>query len=242
MQPDMMRRLQQLQQQAAQLGQLARDLAAATPQQAEGQDRTGWVRITLDASGLPTEIRIRDGWQQRLEPERLGAAVLEANTDAVQRAMQTWTERLDDGNWWRHRADADEAVDNDPEPVIANPDDLPHGQERESTDLAEQALATLQAAQQQRADLPPSADGTDDGRHVTVRLEAGGMAECLIEPRWAAQRDGATISAALSTAVRRAAVKRSAESAPSAEIDTLVGDALATLAALTIPTSTGGDR
>lgn len=50
----------------------------------------------LGAAGLPTEIRIRDGWQQRLEPERLGAAVLAANTDALRFAMRSWTGRLDD--------------------------------------------------------------------------------------------------------------------------------------------------
>lgn len=152
MQPDMMRQLQHLQQQAAQLGQLARDLTAATPQRSEGSDPTGWVRIVLGPDGLPAEIRVRDGWQQHLEPERLGAAVLDANNDAVQRAMQLWTAQLQDSHWSTRRAEGDEATG---EAAASSAVDLPAptpGQARDSNELAEQVLSALQAAQRQPTD------------------------------------------------------------------------------------------
>lgn len=238
MQPDMMRQLQQLQRQAEQLGQLARDLAAATPRRSEGTDATGWVRIVLGPDGFPVEIRIRDGWQQRLEPERLGTAVREANTDAVQRAMRAWTDQLDDAGWWRRRADLEETV----APGDGVPD-MPYGQRRESADLAEEALASLQMAQAQ-PNLPVVSDeGTDDGRRIVVQLGSGGLTGCTIDAGWAARSATSSINAALSSALQRAAAKRSATPRPSGEIDAMLGDALATLRSFTLqPPNQGGNR
>jgi hypothetical protein len=101
----------------------------------------------------------------------------------------------------------------------------------------------LQAAQTPPASPPASEEGQDDGRHVTIQIASGGLTACTIEPDWAEQHNGSTISAALSTALQRAVAKRSAQSPPSVELDTLLGDALATLTSLTAtPPEQGGNR
>jgi hypothetical protein len=241
-QPDMMRHLQQLQRRAAQLRQLARDLAAATPRRADGADATGSARIVLGADALPIEIGVGDGWRRRLAPAGLGAAVLDANRDAVQRAMQAWTDELDHGRWWSRRADLDEAAGEGTDPVALGPPEPPHGQARDSSELAELVLAALQDAQQPTV-APASDEGTDDRRHVVVQVGPGGLTSCVIDPDWAASRDGTTISAALSSAMQRAKAKRPLTSPPGVESDNLVADALATLASLAMPPIIpGGDR
>lgn len=104
MQPDPIR---QLHQRAEQVGRLTGDLAAATPQRSEGTDVTGWVIVVLGSDGLPAEIRVRDGWHQRVDPDRLDAAVMDAHSDALRQAMRAFTRRLDDTSWWRRQKDAD---------------------------------------------------------------------------------------------------------------------------------------
>ncbi|GAA3914062.1 hypothetical protein Aau02nite_63010 [Amorphoplanes auranticolor] len=58
----------QLQCRTAELAQLARDLGGAIPAHVEGRDATGWVLVVLGGDGLPTQIRVREGWRQRLAP------------------------------------------------------------------------------------------------------------------------------------------------------------------------------
>jgi hypothetical protein len=91
MQPEDARHAAQLQRSTTELGRLVRDLTAGTPPHIEGSDATGWVHVVLGPNGIPTEIRVREGWQQRVEPVRLASAVIDANGDAVQRAMRAWT-------------------------------------------------------------------------------------------------------------------------------------------------------
>ena len=85
MRPDEAQHLAQLQRSAAELGRLAQDLAASTPPSIEGSDPTYWVHVILGPDGIPTENRVREGWQQRVAPARLASAVMDANLDAVQR-------------------------------------------------------------------------------------------------------------------------------------------------------------
>jgi DNA-binding protein YbaB len=241
MQPDMVRRLQQLQRQAAQLDQLAKDLAAAAPQWSQGTDTTGSVRITLDADGIPTTIRIHNDWSRSLDADSLGQAVVDANTDALRGAMHAWTDRLDSNGWWMRRADLDHAPDDQAGLITAHPADLPSGSEREPTELVESVMTALHAAQKQ---LPAPADvvtGSDAGGQVTITLGAGGLTGCEIDAGWASRHDGSTISAALSTALRQAVAHR-VPLPRDAGMDPLLGDALATLASLTRQMEQGGNR
>lgn len=223
----------QLQQQAARLGRLAHNLAVAVPQRAEGRDATGWVRLLLDRDGTPTEIKVRDGWQHRVRPQRLADAVLDANTDAARQALQQWLTAVNDAGW-RHGSN----VENDAERTSLPTTELPSGHARGSNELAEQATHRLREARTGQTSTPV-AEGRDDGEHVTVRLAPGGLVGCTIEPDWAVHRDGVTISSALATALRRAVERRPA---PPRGQDSLIGDALANLISLTTPLSDRGDN
>ncbi len=217
MQPDIQR--------IQQLAQLAHDLAAAAPQKTPGSDRTGWVKVVLGADGVPTEIRVRESWRQRLDPEELAGAVLEANTDAVREGMRAWTDALDDGGWWQHRT----ALEDDADEQVASPP-LPPGQARDSNDLAEEVISRLQSVQAAVPAQPADHEGRDDDRRVVIRIGASGLSGCVIDADWAKGRDGAVISVALAAALRRAVSGR--PDGPKPEHDDLVGDALTTLNSL----------
>ncbi|WP_146164168.1 hypothetical protein [Pseudosporangium ferrugineum] len=229
-----------LQQQAAQLSQLAQGLAAATPQRTEGSDATGWVRVSLGPDGAPTDIRVRDGWRQRIAPEALAAAVLDANRDAVRRAMESWIDALDQQRWWRRRADVDEFAGEAGQSDLPAP---PHGLTRDVNDVAEEAITELQGAQRSAsAPADQEHEGADDGRHVVVRVGQGGLLACDIVPRWAEREEGSAVSAALSVALKRARPEPPPPPS-SSRADDLVADALATLLSMTAnPTTRNGDQ
>jgi hypothetical protein len=243
MQPEEARHLAQLQRSAAELGCLALDLAAATPPSVEGSDQTGLVHVVLGPDGIPTAIHVREGWQQRVDPARLASAVIDANGDAVQRAMQAWTVAMQENGWWRRQADFDaDAVEGTAGAGQPLSESL-FGHARDSNELAEEVLSKLQATQTQQAPPPAPDEGQDDGQHVTIQIASGGLNACTIEPDWARRHNGSSISAALSTALQRAVAKRSAQPSPRIELDALLGDALATLTSLTaIPPDQGGNR
>jgi hypothetical protein len=62
-----------------------------------------------------------------------------------------------------------------------------------------------------------------------------------VDPDWAARRDGAVITAALAQALRAAKHAIPAPAAPGADLDGLLGDALATLRAITEQRPAGGE-
>jgi DNA-binding protein YbaB len=238
MDADMVKRLQQLQREAAQLGQLAAGLASATPRRAEGNDRTGWARVAIAGDGFPHAIQIRNGWNQRIEVDRLGAAVMEANADAINQAMRAWSDQLDDSSWWARRARLEHDGPDWSSATVATP---PSGHVRDSAELAEDVLGALQRIQQQQPAAAPAGVGSDRNRHVTVKLGQGGLQGCLIDPEWAARRDGDAITAALSEALQAAEAEMPAAPRAGAGVDDLVGDALATLRALTQLSPPGGN-
>ena len=242
MQPDQSASLARLQRRTAELAHLARDLGEAIPAHVEGSDATGWVLIVLGRDGLPTQIRVREGWRQRLEPDRLADAVLDANSDAMQRAMQGWTTAVDDGGWWRRRRDLEGDPTAETPFASRHLPPLPPGQARDGNELAEQVIRTLHDAQTPQTTPAAVGEGHDDGQHITVQISPAGLAGCTIDPDWAQRQDGAFLSAALSTALRRATVQRPVPSWPGAQVHSLVGDAFATLTYLTQTPTEGGDR
>ena len=151
MRPDEAQHVAQLQRSAAELARFARDLAAATPPSVEGSDPTGWVHVVLGPDGIPTEVRVREGWQQRVDPARLAGAVMDANLDAVQRAMQAWTVAMQESDWRRSQAgfeaDAGEDTAGTGHPLPKSP----FGHVRDTNELAEEVLSRLHAAQTQPA-------------------------------------------------------------------------------------------
>jgi hypothetical protein len=241
MQQDLMQGLQQLQQRATQLSQLAGELASAAPARSEGYDATGRVLVELGPDGLPIEIRVRERWQERLEPDQLGAAILEAASDAGQSAIRTLAGRLDESRWWRRQRDAEKgAAIPDVEPRVKPP----LGHPKRDGEFNEQVMNALHASVRQASRPRSSVEvtGTDTGQHVAVTLTGGGIAECFIDPWWAPDRTGTAITEALATALRRALHELAAPAHPSADLDALIGDAVATLNAVVNQRASGGDE
>jgi hypothetical protein len=224
-QPEMMRELEMLQERAAQLGALARTLSRSSPDRAEGTDPTGWVKVTLDRSGLPAAIQIRNGWDQRIEPQHLAAGIADAHADAVSRGMRAWSDSLDENRWPSQRS----TFDNGEAPPDREIRPLPAGQRREVSELAEEVIASLQSAQQAPPPEAQTIEGTDDDQRVTIRLSADGSVSCSIDQQWAAGRSGDSITSQLSTALSRARARLPRGDAPSTGVDGLIGDVLATL-------------
>jgi DNA-binding protein YbaB len=236
---DMLARLQQLQAKVTQFGELATQLAQAVPKQAEGCDASGWVRVVLGGDGLPTAISVRDGWDRRIEAAGLGAAVMDANADAIRQGMKAFSDHLDDNRWWTKRAHAEEDGPDPSAGPVARP---PAGTERDPGELTEDVLKALHTVQQPAETAPGAVEGSDPQRYVTVALGPGGLARCTIDPGWAARRDSNAITAALTQALRAARHAIPAPTAPSADLDGLLGDALATLRAITDRRPAGGNN
>ncbi|MBB2945345.1 hypothetical protein FB565_005078 [Actinoplanes lutulentus] len=234
MQPDLTQRLQRIQQRVNQLGQLTRELASAAPEESEGYDASGCVLVLLGRDGLPVDIRVRDQWQERLEPEELGSAVLDASSAAGQAATRAWAGSLDNSRWWTRQRDADEYAGEANSQSREQPSGLGPGRPQPDGEFNEQVMRALRESVDQASRPQPAddTDGVDGGHHVAVRLNSGGLTECFIEPQWARNRTGGTITEALSTALWRARHGLPSAAHRSAELDALVSDALATLTTL----------
>ncbi|ROP33721.1 hypothetical protein EDD30_6757 [Couchioplanes caeruleus] len=236
---DMMARLVELQAKVTQFGELAAQLASAIPKQTEGSDATGSVLVVLGSDGLPDSVTVRNGWHQRLQAADLGAAIMQANGDAVRRGMTEWTNHLDDTRRWQQQ----KTLDEDRPRVDPSDSGLPPaGVARESSELTEGVLEALHKVQQPAPAVPHAVEGTDPGSQVTVTLGAAGPLSCAIDADWAATRDGESISSAVNTALRAARDAMPARHAPGADLDGLLGDALATLQAVTRPRPATGEN
>jgi DNA-binding protein YbaB len=238
MESDMTHRLRQLQQRAERLGRVANDLAAAAPSRAEGSDPTGCVQVSVGSDSLPTDIRVRDRWQERLEAESLAEAVLDAYTDALRTKQRLWARQLDETGWWRQRHVEGIRPAGAPLPAPAG------GRPRDGDpEFGEQILKAAQNARQQATQDPvQTAQGSDPGRHVTVRLGPGGLTTCDINPRWASNSSGTTLSSALTTALRRAKHDLASLPGSTGELDDLLRDSLATLSEVARNQPRRGDR
>lgn len=232
--------LQLLHQRVNRLRRLAGELTAAIPQQSEGSDSTGRVSVFIGPAGLPVEIRVHEGWERRLGPEELGAAVMDAYDDAVRRAMHAWAGRLDDTRWWRRQRDEEEEPDASSAPL---PPLSMDGRVRANVQFSEPVLQALHAAGRRVGEPTASTEASDDGGNTIIRLGAGGLTGCEISPDWARNREGATISAALARALMNAS-RQAAEVRRELHpgLDMGLVDALATLSALSDHSPNRGDQ
>ncbi|MGW6913225.1 hypothetical protein ACWGB8_05285 [Kitasatospora sp. NPDC054939] len=70
-------------------------MSEALPPSEVGEDPSGLVGVTIDASGLPETVTVAAPWKNRIRPQDLAAAVLEASRAAGMRRMESWARELD---------------------------------------------------------------------------------------------------------------------------------------------------
>ncbi|MFJ9690602.1 hypothetical protein [Kitasatospora sp. NPDC101183] len=225
--------LHELQEMSAALGDFARALSATRdvlPRRSEGADRTGSVTVVIDAEDLPQSITVTAGWRQRLSPEALGGAAVEAGQAAAVNRLSAWQDGAGRAAWESVPEQLPEAGTSVPGlPALLG--DLGEVTPRPLEQLAEDVLAALD-----RADAPVTpvqGRGGDEAGHVSVVLARGGLVSCETDGRWAAEAGTAALNRALAAALaqartRLAAAVRAAEE-EGAGTDAMLREALALL-------------
>ncbi|MFI8456607.1 hypothetical protein [Kitasatospora sp. NPDC085464] len=234
--------LRDLQQMSAFLGDLTHALAETRdilPQRSEGTDRTGSVTVVLGPEDLPLSITVEAGWQQRLSPEALGGAAVEAGQAAAVNRLSVWQQDAGKAAWAAvpdrlpdDRAAADAVAEPALDLTLAV-GDVSQVTPRPLEQLAEDVLTALDRAG--APGVPVQGRGCDEGGHVTVVLSRGGLVSCEPDGRWAAETGTAALNHALAAALAKArtdlaAAVRSAREEAAAGTDRMLREALALLA------------
>lgn len=183
---------ERLRQRGADLQARMLGLQEAAPERTEAADRTGTVRVAVGHDGLPVSIQVGDGWQDRIRPHQLGAAVAEASRQAMSRRIEAWSTTLEHAGPGQRGPAPSPGPGDSPRP--SNP--------RSLTDIAEDVLGTLDTMLSSR--LPPPAQpaqGTAADRMLTVTLTRSGQLSCTADARWAAQQSGSQLTRALGSAL-----------------------------------------
>lgn len=69
------------------------------PPSSEGTDRSGTIRMRLDADGQPASFRVEPGWHRKLAAPAFGDAVVEAFHAAMGVRLAVWTKTLQERGW-----------------------------------------------------------------------------------------------------------------------------------------------
>ncbi|MEU4303465.1 hypothetical protein [Kitasatospora aureofaciens] len=232
--------LRDLQQMSAFLGELTDALAVTRdilPQRSEGTDRTGSVTVVLDPDDLPLSIVVAAGWQQRLSPDALGGAAVEAGQAAAVNRLSVWQQDAGQAAWEAvpdrlpdHDAAADTATATTPDLTLLV-GDVSQVSPRPLEVLAEDVLTALDRAG--APSVPVQGRGCDEAGRVSVVLSRGGLISCEPDQRWAAAAGIAALNHALAAALSKArtdlaaAVRSAKEEA--AGTDRMLREALALL-------------
>lgn len=230
---DQLRSLQELQNATAQFTRTIGGLRRGLPEEVDGSDSTGAVRVTLDRHGQEMTVEIADHWDHQVEPDELGAAVLvaaQAASASLAAEMQAGLER--EG---REEEPAGEAP---PAPDLATNEALAAPPMRSLQDLTEDLLRDMTALRSGELTVTEAQvfTGSAADGQVSVTLSGGGMTGCEIEPAWASRRLGRDIGTQVDEATREAAaLQRAARGALDdlgSRLDGMFGDALGHLGEL----------
>lgn len=96
---ELLRELSQIQQYAAGLQSLLSSAQTQAPPSSEGADRSGTIRVRLDADGQPDSFRVEPGWHRKLAAPAFGNAVIEAFQAAIGMRLAVWTNTLQERGW-----------------------------------------------------------------------------------------------------------------------------------------------
>ncbi|MFV2104705.1 hypothetical protein [Micromonospora sp. LOL_024] len=235
MSDEIVQKLRQLSQYTADLRSLIDQVQARSPHAPTiATDPSGAVRIRVDATGLPESIQVEPGWQWRVQPQQLSECVLLAYQEAARQVMQSLAAGLTADGW---HAGTEQAEARRQHSAAVLPPPSVYGQPRDPLALAEEVMKALETARAGSAAVATDHVGQAGRQNVSVTLSTSGLQSCSITPAWAARHSAASINDALGQALRSA---RSALSDATSRhrietkmLDTLAGEALATLASIT---------
>ncbi len=217
---------------------MAQELEAvrARTADANGRDSTGYVRVTVAASGKVREVSVKPGWRARLDAAGLAAAVREAVEKADLARFQAWGEAF---------TQQDKLPSPKPRPAPPTHESFAHrfqeaataGQDGSRLRPALEGLLAMaeaversidQVSAQLRARAATGLTGRSRRGHVSVTLTAAGsLTEVKFEPRWLAGAHELNIGLETPDAFQ-AAYRRAAERTPNplGEIEALARDPL----------------
>jgi hypothetical protein len=228
---DILRELARLQEYATALQRMMAEAQAQAPRRAEGADPSGALHLVLGADGLPESVRVEPDWRQRLDPRRVGEAVVEAFESATGQRMAEWTNTLRDDGW----QDKVERLRDEPE-AAAMPLPVPRDEPppRPMDVVVEEVLHAMDHAEQFANPPAFSAQGTgsDASAHLTVTLSRRGLVTCAVDASWAAQQTATDLSGAFGKAIAKARAdlaRAAAEPGPGERLDRLFDEVLAIL-------------
>ncbi|MGW4898668.1 hypothetical protein ACWEQL_41515 [Kitasatospora sp. NPDC004240] len=229
--------LHRIREQALRLGDTLRSVAAALPARDEGEDPSGLVSVTINATGLPETITVAAPWKNRIRPHDLAAAVQEAAAAAGMRRMESWARELDDrgaADPARPAPPADRRVPDQPDRRPGPPDDDPGGR-RPLGDLVEELLDIASRVDEEAGPTSLAATGTATNQSgtVTVVLGVSGLQSVAVDAGWADHRTGSEISRELNSVLAAARARLAAAveqaGAPARRMDSLLAESLAVL-------------
>ncbi|MGX7827345.1 hypothetical protein ACTG9Q_19885 [Actinokineospora sp. 24-640] len=201
---DVMAELARLRHYASGLRTMLADAQSEAPSRAEGADRSGKVRATVGADGLPESFRVEAGWHRALEPSKFGAAVVEAAQAAAGERLAVWTRTLRQRGWQKK---VDQLRGDDPvTPVVGV---VPPAFRREQPPrplgvLAEEVMNALDGVVGMPAPVPATGTGSVASGKLVVLMSKTGLVSCDADPEWVAQQSATQLTNHLGDALRAA--------------------------------------
>jgi DNA-binding protein YbaB len=181
----------------------------------EGRDPTETVLVTIDGSGTVTDVAMEPVWWDRIDPRRLGNAVLEAIAAASRARVLQWM----DAKVEAHDRAAHKPGEPPSGPFEINP----------PASMISHVLTLLDKAAK-AGDLPPppAVTAESDGGHVTVTLHGKQVVDIEMEPDWLGMANhleaASELRSALGAAYAMAAEQPVEELGPAAELRALTAN------------------
>ncbi len=221
---------------AASIARLVGNADEIAPQSGTGTDRSGLIRVKVDANGIPISVRIDQHWQRAIAPRKLGASIVAGSHAAVANRLRKWSRILRETGW---EDEVDRLRRSKATPPPAAP---PRPVEPERTRPIDVVAEDLIKAFDAIAELPASGprdttgSGRDRTRNVAITVSRGGLVSCEVDGAWAAGRSAASLMNAIGEALTAARAElvtldRGAGAATPTTLDGLFGEALALLRA-----------
>jgi len=209
---EMLRELERYGRYADGLRLLMQEAQSMMPERAEGRDKRRVALVVLGADGFPGTLRIESDWARKTKPEFLGDAVLNAFQAAVAARMEAWSQELERSGWTA-RSERLTPEEPGPAPVRGGLPPAFGGTRAAPTAFARparpiEAIVDDAFRAFDKAEEPPpvpEATGTAASRRVRVTLSGdAGLAECHIDPHWAAGKSSTMLNGALAEALEQA--------------------------------------